>query len=280
MKELKSPTEMTPDLESRCLKVAMQAAREAGRIQMEAFGRSHKVMTKGTTIDLVTAVDRESDARIIEIIKKAFPHDLIITEETFEEGQTVDLSHTWVIDPLDGTTNYAHNFPHFAVSIAYFWQGQPQIGVVYDAFKKELFYAIRDKGAFLNDAPIYVSKNHVHELSHALLATGFPYDIATSSVTNLAHFENIAPKCHGVRRPGAAALDLAYLACGRLDGFWELKLSIWDVAAGILLGEEAGGRVTGLDGEAINYNQRRIDLVGSNGTGLHGEIQALLAENL
>ncbi|WP_373532153.1 inositol monophosphatase family protein [Vampirovibrio sp.] len=270
---------MTPEKEDRCLKAAKQAALVAGKIQMASFGKVIQVDIKGTSIDLVTAVDKECDAAIVDVLRKACPDILFVTEETFQEGQSIDLSNTWVVDPLDGTTNYAHGFPHFAVSIAYFFEGVPQIGVVYDPLKKEMFYALKNRGAFLNDQPVFVSKNRVHTLDHALLATGFPYDIATSSMNNIDHFQRIAPKCHGVRRPGAAALDLAYVASGRLDAFWELKLSVWDIAAGILLVEEAGGLVTNPTGGAVPYGDRRIHLVGSNGNGLHQEIQALLGED-
>ena len=268
---------LSPEMEAQYLKAAQIAARLAGKLQLEGFGGVQDIMIKGTSIDLVTAVDKACDAAIVESLKKVCPTDLFITEETFEEGQSVDLSHTWVIDPLDGTTNYAHGFPYFAVSIAYFVDGQPLLGVIYDPFKQEMFYALRNRGAFLNDEPIFVSKNRVHTLDHALLATGFPYDIAGSSVNNIDHFQRIAPRCHGVRRPGAAALDMAYVASGRLDGFWELKLSLWDIAAGALLVEEAGGTVTNLTGGPLPFAQRRIHLVGSNGNALHQEIQDLLA---
>ena len=272
-------TPLSPEKEAHYLKVAMQAAQQAGKIQMASYGKAIQVDVKGTSIDLVTAVDKECDAVIVDTLRKGCPDTLFVTEETFQEGQDIDLSNTWVVDPLDGTTNYAHGFPHFAVSIAYFYGGQPQIGVVYDPFQKELFYALKNRGAFLNDQPIFVSKNRVHTLDHALLATGFPYDIATGASNNINHFQRIAPRCHGVRRPGAAALDLAYTACGRLDGFWELKLSVWDIAAGILLVEEAGGHVTNLTGGPIPYADRRIHLIGSNGNELHQEIQDLLAED-
>lgn len=272
-----APTAMSAALEDRYLTLAKTAALQAGKLQMESFGSSVKIMTKNTSIDLVTTVDRESDALISDMIRKACPNDYLLTEEQFVEGNaSIPLTNTWVVDPLDGTTNYAHGFPHFAVSIAYFWEGKPHIGVIYDPFKKELFYAIRNRGAFLNDAPIFSSKNRAHELAHALLATGFPYDIATSAVNNIDHFQRITPRCHGVRRPGAAALDLAYVACSRLDGFWELKLSLWDIAAGVLLVEEAGGKVTALDGSALPYPERGIHLIGTNGNGLHEELQALL----
>jgi myo-inositol-1(or 4)-monophosphatase len=269
---------MSPEAEDRYLKLARTAALQAGKLQMDSFGKSIKVMTKNTGIDLVTTVDRESDALIAGLLRQACPQDDILTEEQFQEGQAIaPLNSTWVVDPLDGTTNYAHGFPHFAVSIAYFHRGRPHLGVIYDPFKKEMFYTIRNRGAFLNDVPIYVSRNRVHTLSHALLATGFPYDIASCRMNNLDNFQRIAPLCQGVRRPGAAALDLAYVACGRLDGFWEMKLSVWDVAAGIPLVEEAGGTVTALDGGAVPYTERRIHLIASNGGGLHGELRECLS---
>lgn len=268
---------LSPALEAHYLNAAKTAARRAGEIQMKSLGQIQQIMTKGTSIDLVTAVDKECDATIVAILKQACPDDLFLTEETFVEGQSVDLSHTWVIDPLDGTTNYAHGFPYFAVSIAYFLDGQPVLGVILDTYKNELYHALRNRGAFLNDHPIVVSKARTQTLATSLLATGFPYDIAGSSVNNIDHFQRIAPRCHGVRRPGAAALDMAYVAAGRLDGFWELKLSVWDIAAGALLVEEAGGKVTNLEDGPVPYAQRRIHLIGSNGNGLHEEIRDLLA---
>jgi myo-inositol-1(or 4)-monophosphatase len=274
--ETSSATELTPAQAEKYLTLAKHAAQQAGKLQMDSFGKSIKIMTKNTGINLVTTVDRESDALICGLIRDAFPHDRILSEEQYQEGQTsVSLDKTWVIDPLDGTTNYAHGFPHFAVSIAYFMAGQPQLGVVYNPYTKELFYAMPGRGAFLNDTAIYTSSNRVHELAHALLATGFPYDIATSDVNNLDNFARLAKQCRGVRRPGAAALDLAYVASGRLDAFWELKLSLWDLAAGMLLIKEAGGKVTGLQGEPdLPLTDRHIHLISSNGTALHEEIQA------
>jgi len=272
--ESQIPDSLAPDQVEKYLTVAKNAALHAGKLQMESFGKSLKIMSKNTDIDLVTTVDRESDALISSMLAEAFPHDKILTEEQFQEGKTqVSLSNTWVVDPLDGTTNYAHGFPHFAVSIAYFLHGVPQLGVVYNPCNKELFFAIAGRGAFLNDVQIYTSSNKVHDLSNALLATGFPYDIATSEVNNLDNFGRLAKRCRGVRRPGAAALDLAYVACGRFDAYWELKLSLWDLAAGILLVTEAGGKVTGLKGETeLPFTDRHIHLLSSNGTALHEEI--------
>lgn len=268
---------LSPEKEKTYLAVAQRAAMAAGKIQMAHFGRTVKVHTKATSIDLVTSVDEESDRTIAGLLLEAFPDDQIVSEESCREPESghFDLSRAWVVDPLDGTTNYAHGFPHFAVSIAYFGENQqPELGVVYDPFKKEMFYALRGRGAFLNEQPIHVS--HTQKLSQSLLATGFPYDLASTENNNLSHFQRILPHCHGVRRPGAAALDLTYLACGRLDAFWELRLSPWDIAAGVLIIEEAGGRVTDLAGNLLQLSRRRLDLVGSNGNGVHEELCELL----
>jgi len=245
------------------LDVAVAAARTAGAFQMQNYaGDDLQVRTKSSGLDLVTMVDIECDRLISHALHETFPDTLLVTEESYHEGSAIDLSNTWVVDPLDGTTNYTHSFPHFAVSIAYFKDNKPRAGVVFDPFKQEMFTAIEGGGAFLNDKPIRVSK--VETLLKALLATGFPYNLDTNARNNLDYFKQVLPKCHGVRRPGAAALDLAYTACGRLDGFWELTLSPWDVAAGGLLIEEAGGVMADLSGEPLDYSKRRIDLIGAN----------------
>ena len=263
-----------------CLEVAQKAAKLAGRVQMKYFGQTVKVKTKASAIDLVTSVDDECDQKIVKLLRKHFPDHGFVTEETCVEDDPAyrfDLSRTWIIDPLDGTTNYAHGFPQFAVSIAFAIEGKLAVGVVYDPFKKEMFSAVKGRGASLNGQPISVS--NTQHLGQALLATGFPYDLVNEPNNNLSHFERILPQCHGVRRPGAAALDLAYLACGRLDGFWELRLSPWDIAAGMLIIEEAGGKITDLTGAPLDIARRRLDLIGSNDTAIHGEIAALLAQN-
>jgi myo-inositol-1(or 4)-monophosphatase len=263
---------MATDAQSwnRKLQVARLACQVAGNIQKESYCQNIVVETKSSGIDLVTAVDRRCDEAIREVIASLCPDDELLTEETFEEGDFINLDRTWVVDPLDGTTNYAHGFPHFAVSIAYVVEGQPQVGVVYDVMKDELFHAIRGQGAFLNDRPIRTSQ--VPHLGEALLATGFPYDTHIKPRDNMDYFLKFMSLCHGVRRPGAAALDLAYLACGRLDGFWELRLAPWDVAAGSIIVEEAGGVISDFFGEPINYGQRRINIVGGNSQAIHQEI--------
>lgn len=272
---------MEPGKQDKYLKTAQKAAHLAGNIQMASFGRHFNIMTKSSGNDLVTSVDLECDRQISELIRKNFPNDLLVTEETDDGESVIDLSNTWVIDPLDGTTNYSHGFPHFAVSIAYFEEGVAQLGVIHDPFKRETFYVLRGRGAFLdnmylNNEAVKVSK--AVDLERALLATGFPYDIQREPDNNLNHFCRITRLCHGVRRPGAAALDLAYVACGRLDGFWELKLSPWDIAAGGLMVEEAGGKITDFHGAPMNYALRKPHIVASNAqSGIHDPLVDLLS---
>ncbi len=257
------PTLGKTNLHAR-LRTARRVAQMAGHIIMANYGQQQTVNTKSSDVDLVTQVDIESDELIREVLREEFPEDKIVTEETFEEGQPIDLSNTWVIDPLDGTTNYAHGFPQFAVSIAYVEEGEPKAAVIFDPFKNEMFTAIESGEVHKNGLPIHVSA--IDSLSKALLATGFPYDLKTSDSrhNNIDLHSQFLNLTHGIRRAGAAALDLAYLACGRLDGFWELRLAPWDVAAGILMIQCAGGKVTGLAGEKLDLSQRRINIVGSN----------------
>lgn len=252
------------------LQVAKLACIVAGNIQKDFYNTCFEVETKSSDCDLVTTVDRKCDDAITQIISSLCPDDNLMTEESFHEGDLINLDRTWVVDPLDGTTNYAHGFPHFAVSIAYVVNGEPQLGVVYDAMKNEMFYAVKGQGAFMNERPITVSK--AKNLEEALLATGFPYDVHIKPQDNMDYFLQFMTICHGVRRAGAAALDLAYLACGRLDGFWELRLAPWDVAAGSLIVEEAGGRITDFYGRPLQYGLRRINIVGGNSPNLHNEI--------
>ncbi len=210
---------------------------------MQKFGKVLDVRHKGT-VDLVTDADHAAEVAIVEVLRGTFPRHDILAEEA-DYGQ-VESSYRWIIDPLDGTTNYAHGFPWFAVSIALEVRGEVQLGVVYNPFHQELFVAEKGKGAFLNDIQIRASS--VKRLDEALLATGFPYDRKESPVNNFDHFYNFQMAAQACRRAGAASLDLAYVAAGRLDGFWEMKLKPWDVAAGKLLVEEAGGCMTDLGG--------------------------------
>ena len=250
------------------LNVAVRACRAAGRIQRAAFGAAQTVEHKGA-IDLVTAVDRRSEKAILDIISGAFPDHGVLAEES--DPRTGDAEHLWVVDPLDGTTNYSRGFPYFCVSVALARAGRVVVAAVYQPLLDELFTAIRGHGAFLNGKPLRVSGQA--RLDQAFLATGFPYDIRRSRRNNIGHFTDFATRCLAVRRAGAAALDLAYVAAGRFDGFWELKLRPWDIAAASLLVEEAGGRITGLAGRPWRLSGR--DVVASNGH-IHDEILAVL----
>jgi myo-inositol-1(or 4)-monophosphatase len=226
------------------LDLAVSIALEVGALQRERFRKPHTIETKSSGIDLVTEVDRLSEQRIVERILEARPNDAVLAEETGVHGGKAPIR--WVIDPLDGTTNYANGIAQFAVSIGVDRAGVPEVGVVYDPIKEELFTAARGGGASLGGSPIHVSR--CTSLEQALLATGFAYDVHTASVDNLEYFGRFIKRAQSVRRLGSAALDLAYLACGRFDGFWELSLHPWDVAAGMLLVQEAGGVVTDLRG--------------------------------
>ena len=266
MPTLKKQTDLTPRLQ-----LARQAAQRAGQIMLAHYGRNLTISTKSSDLDLVTHVDLECDEVIREVLGEAYPEDRLITEESFLQNEHWDLESVWIVDPLDGTTNYAHAFPHFAVSIAYVYQGEVQVGVIFDPFKNEMFTAIKGGEVLKNGLPIKVSTTPV--LSKALLATGFPYDIQTenSMKNNIDLHAQFLRLTHGIRRAGAAALDLAYVACGRLDGFWELRLSPWDIAAGVLMIECAGGKISGLSGETLDLAQRQINIVGSN-TLLHDSL--------
>ncbi len=240
------------------LEVAIRAAQEAGNIQLEAFDKTHTVDYKGET-DLVTEVDRACEKAIVQTIKKVFStHDFLLEESL---SIRTDSSCLWVVDPLDGTTNYAHRYPHFCCSIALQYEGQTVLGVVFDPVRNELFTALRNKGAFLNGQPLSVSKED--RLIRCLLATGFPYNIKTAGDDNVSKFAEMLPLTRGIRRAGSAALDLCYLAAGRLDGYWVLRLEPWDVTAGILMIEEAGGVVT--DGQGASPSLQTKEFVASNG---------------
>ncbi|MEP0807643.1 MAG: inositol monophosphatase [Chloroflexota bacterium] len=220
-------------------------ARRAGEILREGYNKEHKVDYKGV-IDLVTEVDHQSEAFLLGEVRRDFPSHHIFSEESGVIQGNND--HIWYIDPLDGTVNYAHQVPIFSVSIAYASNGTVSLGAVYDPMRGEMFLAERGKGARLNGRPLKVSA--VNELQKSLLVTGFPYDAWNTEQDNFANFVKFAKMTQGVRRLGSAALDLCYVAAGRFDGFWELALKPWDVAAGGLICEEAGGKVTNVRGEA------------------------------
>ncbi len=218
-------------------------AREAGAILRAGYSKEHQVNYKGV-IDLVTEVDRQSEDFLLGEIRGRFPDHHIFAEESgIIQGND---QHIWFIDPLDGTVNYAHHIPIFCVSIAYAFEGKLMLGAVYDPMRDEMFTAERGAGASLNGRPIHVSA--AAELQRSLLVTGFPYDAWNTRQDNFANFVRLAKMTQGVRRLGSAALDLCYVAAGRFDGYWEISLKPWDVAAGGLICEEAGARVTNVSG--------------------------------
>jgi myo-inositol-1(or 4)-monophosphatase len=227
------------------LNIAIGAARAAGGLIVRYLDRvdTLDVATKHKN-EFVSQVDREAEAIIVADIRKAYPDHAILAEES---GATGDNEYRWIIDPLDGTTNFLHAFPQFCVSIAVEHRGRLEQGVVFDPLRQELFTASRGAGARLDDRRIRVSRQNA--LEGSLLGTGFPFRGAYDLDTYLQTMRALVPKCAGIRRPGAAALDLAYVAAGRLDGFWEFGLEPWDMAAGVLLIREAGGLVTDTDGD-------------------------------
>jgi myo-inositol-1(or 4)-monophosphatase len=252
------------------LNFAIQTARDAGSILLEKFGRLTSVMKKGD-INLVTEADLASEALIIERIKTYHPRHSVLAEES---GEAIvvggDSNWKWVIDPLDGTTNYAHGYPCFCVTMALEHDGEIVIGVTYDPTRNEVFAAEKGEGASLNGKPIRVSAET--QLSESLIVTGFPYNFK-----EVPHFERSLKefllKSRGVRRDGSAAIDMAYVACGRFDGFWEEGLQPWDVAAGKLLIEEAGGRISYYDGS--EFSIYRAPICASNG-GIHEQMLDVL----
>jgi myo-inositol-1(or 4)-monophosphatase len=251
------------------LQEAVAAAWIAGRYQKSRFATSLDIEMKGDK-NLVTEVDKESERLIVEHLLARFPgHDIVAEEGDYLQGGS---PCRWIIDPVDGTTNYAHGYPWFCTSIGLELEGELVAGVIYNPVYDELFTATKGGGAQLNGTPLSVS--HRAPLQNSLLGTGFPYDCATDPANNFANFIAFQKKARGIPRPGAAALDLAYVAAGRLDGFWELKLMPWDVAAGVLLVREAGGTVTTFDGSAYDIFNDRI--VASNGL-IHDEMVAMLA---
>lgn len=237
------------------LYVAKEAAMEAGKIQLSFFCKTKEILFKSSEFDLVTNADKAAEDRIIAVIKEAFPTHEILAEESGVVGNN-ESDYVWVIDPIDGTTNYAHNFPHFSVSIGLLYKGEPYLGVVYDVCKKEMFWAVKNMGAYLNDTPIRIS--NITSLRKSLLATGFPCSDNDLVEENLKYFKKFIYESQAVRRPGAASLDLCYVACGRLDGFWEMNLAPWDVAAGVCIVREAGGRVTNFGVADFNISIKNI----------------------
>jgi len=250
---------------------ATELAREAGDILRAGHGLLHEPERKGR-IDLVTEYDRRAEQLILGRLRERFPGHAILAEESGLHD-TRNAPVRWVIDPLDGTTNFAHNYPFFAVSIGVEIEGDLAAGAVFDPIRNEMFSAARGRGATLNDQPIRVSA--VDQLVDALLVTGFPYDVREHPERHLPDFRAFLERAQGIRRDGSAALNLCYLAMGRFDGFWEALLAPWDLAAGVLLVREAGGRVTAYDGTPLDLDGGEI--LASNGR-LHPEMMRVLEQ--
>ena len=233
-------------MERELAEIGLEAVRLGATVLKSSFGRATSISYKGK-LDLVTDVDRRAEELIVSFLQRESPRCGILAEE-----QDEILGHgteRWVLDPLDGTTNFAHGYPFFCVSLALEQAGDTMWGAVLDPLRDELFSAQCGQGASCNNAPIGVSTTS--QLNQAMLCTGFPYDIHDSAVDNLDHFTRLIKKARAIRRDGAAALDLCYVAMGRFDGFWEMKLKPWDMAAGNLIVSEAGGRVSDFDGNKL-----------------------------
>jgi len=258
---------------NRVRETAFKAAREAAGLILSRLGDIRKLDYKGVA-NIVTDVDRAAEAKILEIIRSDFPSDEILAEES---GRTAgdQASRCWLIDPLDGTTNFAHTYPFFAVSIALVEDGKQMLGVVLNPVSKELFWAEAGQGAWLNQERICVSS--IAKLSESLLATGFPPGTSQTQHASMERFRRMTALSHGVRRDGSAALDLCFVACGRLDGFWEGKLAPWDLGAGTLIVKEAGGIVTNLANS--NFDLASGSVIASNGL-IHAQMASTLAEHL
>ncbi|XFA74371.1 inositol monophosphatase family protein [Thermosynechococcaceae cyanobacterium Okahandja] len=254
----------------RHLEIATEAALAGGAVLQQYWGKLAEIEEKGRAGDLVTIADRQSEAVILDVLQRHCPHHAILAEESGFSGAQ-EHEFLWAIDPLDGTTNYAHQYPFSAVSVALLVAGEPHIGVVYDPFHRELFRAATGLGATRDRQRIVVSRTA--ELSKSLLVTGFAYDRRDTPDNNYAEFCYLTHLSQGVRRGGAAAIDLAYVACGRLDGYWERGLSAWDLAAGVVLVREAGGVVTA-------YDQSPFDLTSGRILATNGHLHAALSRAL
>jgi myo-inositol-1(or 4)-monophosphatase len=257
------------DLQNQ-LNLATKTAHEAGGLLLEGFYKEKTIHQKSSAVDWVTEYDQKSEKLIVERLLSKHPDHGVLGEE----GSRISGSSgfNWIIDPLDATNNFAHRFPIFAVSIALYNQDTPLVGVVYDPMKKETFSAVRGSGAILStpDREIQLKVSDRKELKQSLIATGFPYDRHTSDQNNVREVGAFIRTAQGVRRPGCAALDMVYVAAGRLDGYWELKLYIWDMAAARLIVEEAGGTVSDPEGGALKMDEQ-LSVVMSNGF-IHGQM--------
>ncbi len=252
---------------------AMKAARAAGKLILERLGDVGKIEYKGV-FNLVTDVDKAAEEIIIGILRKEFPDDAILAEESGASDGT-GSGRRWLIDPIDGTTNFAHSYPFFCVSIAFEENGQLILGVVFNPVANEMFWAQKGAGAWLNDKPIKVSK--VSRVEESLLSTGFHSSSRASEHSNRESFIKMTDSTHGVRRDGSAALDMCFVACGRTEGFWERQIALWDIGAGAIIVKEAGGRVTDLNGSDFDLKNVRVNILASNNL-VHKQILGILAD--
>lgn len=252
------------------LDIATEAALAGGAVLQSYWGKLESIQEKGRPGDLLTEADQASEAQVLAVIQRHFPNHAILAEESGQLGDQA-AEYLWAIDPLDGTTNYAHQYPFYGVSIGLLIRGVPSVGVVFAPFHQELFRAAKGLGATRNRQPMHVSQTAA--LAQSLLVTGFAYDRRETADNNYAEFCHLTHLTQGVRRGGSAAIDLAYVACGRLDGFWERGLSPWDMAAGVVLVEEAGGQVTAYDGGPFQIQTGRI-------LATNGRIHAALSQEL
>jgi len=256
---------MTQSLQT-FLDIATEAALAGGAVLQTYLGKLEDIQEKGRPGDLVTEADKRAEVAILSVIQRHFPDHSILAEESGKSGEA-ESQFLWAIDPLDGTTNFAHQYPFYSTSIGLLIDGVPQVGVIFDPSRQELFRAAKGLGATCNRRPIRVSR--ASELSRSLLVTGFAYDRHETPDNNYAEFCRLTHLTQGVRRGGSAAIDLAYVACGRIDGYWERGLSPWDIAAGVAIVEEAGGKVSAYDESAFAMDSGRI--LATNGQ-IHGAL--------
>lgn len=249
------------------LEIAIKTIKKSGHILLEYINKEKEIKLKGIS-NLVTQVDKLSEENILKSIEDNFPNHSILTEELGLINKNSE--YIWIVDPLDGTTNYAHNFPFFGISIALIRNEEILLGLIYDPIRDELFYAMKDEGAYLNERRIKVSETE--KINDSLISFAFPYELSLDE-KNFLPFINFSSRTHGIRRTGSAALEIAYVGCGRLDGFWAKKLKPWDIAAGIIIVEEAKGKVTDFSGNKINIYTDNI--LFSNGK-IHEEMIKIL----
>lgn len=267
---------------SLALELAMESARSAGELLRQGLWAEKKAKNKSSAIDIVTEFDEAAENLIVARIQDIYPEHNLVTEEGSQPPidptqQTGDTNYIWYIDPLDGTNNFFHGYPFFSVSIALYQHDRPLIGVVYDPIRDECFQSIIGQGAYLSKNGD-LTKLHVSQtasLLESLLATGFPYDRQHVDADNTSELVAFLKRAQGIRRDGSAALDLAYVAAGRFDGYWEYRLSSWDVAAGVCLVQEAGGQISGIDGQPWRISTEN-SLIASNGH-IHTEMNVVLS---